>query len=407
MEYLYKVFNKEDSSTFQEVYHQRINFHSSVRIGLSIQPINYSRKFELFYIPTNLMIEQLSEIYSITGELNGIYRDLPRVARQQFITECLIEELYNTNQLEGVRSSRKEIAMSARDVRLNKKSSKRFMSMVELYGRLTQQKLSLPKNAEDIRSIYDSITKGEIDDKELPDGDLFRKDETYVYKKSGSGKIIHRGIMPEESIVLELSNFLDLMNNNEEIPLLIKTAIGHYFFGYIHPFYDGNGRTSRFISSMYLAKSLGTISSLSLSRGSNKYTKRYLEGFELTNSIKSRGEMNLFIETFLDIIVNALREMISELKEKDELLRLVKIKISKDPKLNSIENNSKIMYVLAQNFLFTSGAGLTTRDLATELSLSKPTVRKYADELLNLSLIETMGKSPKYYKIKQSYLETE
>ncbi|WP_366520018.1 Fic family protein [Paenibacillus xylanexedens] len=55
---------------------------------------------------------------------------------------------------------------------------------------------------------------------------------------------------PEKDIVVAMGKLLNFMNNHEDIPLMIRVAISHYFYGYVHPFYDGNGRSSRFISSL-------------------------------------------------------------------------------------------------------------------------------------------------------------
>lgn len=196
------------------------------------------------------------------------------------------------------------------------------------------------------------------------------------------------------------------MNENKEIPTLIKVAIGHYFFGYIHPFYDGNGRTSRFISSMYLSEVIGNISTLSISRGCNHHRKKYLEAFEITNSIKSRGEMNCFIETFLEIIVNEISKMYTELKEKYELLEIAFNKLKNEPKLKEKTNNhSEVMFVLAQNHFFDSGAGLTINELSEIFGKSKATIRKFIKELQDLSLIEQKGERPAYFCIKQRYFE--
>ena len=66
-----------------------------------------------------------------------------------------------------------------------------------------------------------------------------------------SGKVIHSGIYPEEKLNEAMTAALDFLND-DNIDILIRISAFHYLFGYIHPFYDGNGRTSRFISSHLL-----------------------------------------------------------------------------------------------------------------------------------------------------------
>lgn len=405
MRYIYKIFHEKDRTQFDEEYKNRINFPSTKLLNLKIKPQDQPNEYELYYVPTNEILSLVSGIHVIARELKRNYDVLPPIAKEQFILECLVEELYNTNDLEGVKSTREEIARSAREVKLNKRSNRRFKSMIKSYMRLRDGNIPLPRLPEDIRKIYDDITEGEIENLDLPDGEIFRKEVTYILKKSGSEKVIHSGVTPESRIKTEVENMITFMNN-EEIPMLIKVAAGHYFFGYIHPFYDGNGRTSRFISSMYLKEELGDIGTLSVSRGCNKFRTKYLESFEITNSIKNRGEMNCFIEKFLSIIFEALKEMNAEMKEKYELMNIALEKIDKDPKLKDKPDKYKrVMFVIAQNYFFDSSKGITVKELANELSFSEATIRKIVYELLDLSLVEQTGIRPVYFSIKKQYFE--
>ncbi len=404
MEYLYKIFRQFDQNYFEKKYNERINMESTVKFGLSIKPIKQTNVFELYYIPTNKMIYTVAEIYKMSGQLQISFNKLPPIAKDQFITECLVEELYHTNDLEGVHSTKREIALSVRNVKLKRNENRRFQSMVKSYMDLFEPEKYLPKKPIDIRAIYDDITKEEIAESELPDGIIFRKEITNVLKKSGSGVVIHRGLTPEEKIHTEIEKILNFLNDTEKIPNIIKVAIGHYFFGYIHPFYDGNGRTSRYISSLYLSRSLGDISSLSLSRGCNKWKNQYLDAFEHSNSIMNRGEMNSFIDAFLDIILKTLTDMNAELREKIELINSVLNKINKDMNISG-EKHSEFMFVLAQNNFFHYNVGLTVKELSNIMGLSEATIRKIAHELIGKSLIKQQGMRPAYFYIDDEYLE--
>lgn len=405
MRHAHKIFHETSASEFNKVYEERFNYHSTVKFGMHIKPMDQSTYYELYYVPTNKMIRMISELCIISREFNTTFGNLPKVAQKQFIIECISEELYNTNELEGIRSSREQIVRSTKDVIFNKKSKKRFESMIKSYFRLLDE-FEFPQTSKDIRKIYDDITQGEIDSQELPDGEIFRKETTYILKKSGSGKVVHQGITPESEIISLTERLLNFINNDSDIPNLIKVAVSHYYFGYIHPFYDGNGRTSRFISSMYLSKNLGNISTLSLSRGCNKYKTKYLEAFEISNSIRSRGEMNSFIETFLEIIIETLKQMNTELKEKSLLLNLALKKLDGEPKLQGLTKNHKdIMFVLAQNHFFDSSSGLTVSDLTEIFEKSAVTIRKIVKELLDFSLVEQEGERPAYFCIRHKYFE--
>jgi Fic family protein len=406
MRYIYKLFHEKSGTEFNAIYQKRIDYETTERLGLYIKPMNQPHVFELYYVPTNEMIKMIHQIHVISREFETTFKQLPAVAQQQFIMECLVEELYNTNELEGIRSSREEIARSTKEVLFNRKTKQRFESMIKSYMRLLQNDIRFPKVPQDVRLIYDDITNGEIETQELPDGDIFRKDTTYILKKSGTGKVVHQGITPESEIIHKTNDLLKFLNDNEEIPTIIKVAVGHYYFGYIHPFYDGNGRTSRFISSMYLCADFGNSSALSLSRGCNKYRNKYLEAFEITNSIKSRGELNCFIESFITIILKALIQMNAELKEKSELLQIAQKKLKMEPRLTDKDQiYFEILYVLAQNYFFDSSSGLTIKELAKIFEKSEATLRKIMKELNGLSLVEQKGERPIYYCIQQKYFE--
>ncbi len=58
---------------------------------------------------------------------------------------------------------------------------------------------------------------------------------------------------PEAKDVSKLmKDMLGWINNNKELPCPIVAGIAHYQFATIHPYYDGNGRTSRLLTTLIL-----------------------------------------------------------------------------------------------------------------------------------------------------------
>jgi len=47
-------------------------------------------------------------------------------------------------------------------------------------------------------------------------------------------------VTPEKTIIDEIESLVTFLNDSNNVSEIIKIAISHYYFGYIHPFYDGN-----------------------------------------------------------------------------------------------------------------------------------------------------------------------
>lgn len=401
--HLHKVFREKTSTEYHEIYKKRQNYESVVKLPFKIKPMDQADLFDLYYIPTQNMISYISEIYYQDKQLENLVEELPPIAMDNLILELLAEELQNTNEIEGVQSTKDEIVRSAKEISLDKRRNARFGSMIKSYQALLKGEEVGIDSSQEIRTIYDNITQGEIKQDEFPDGKLFRIEPTFVYKKSGSGKVIHKGITPERNIIELMEQLIQFMND-ENVPLLIRIAVGHYYFGYIHPFYDGNGRTGRYISSVFIKKEFSKLTALSLSRGCNSNRNMYLQSFEFTNSFANRGEMNFFIESFLYIISEAQKELIFNVKQKVSLLNKFYQQIVTDREIN--ERCKSFMFILAQNYFFAVGEkGLTTKELAKIVEKSEQYVRSVMKELANLGVIDQMGERPIIYTISEKYFD--
>ena len=71
-------------------------------------------------------------------------------------------------------------------------------------------------------------------------------------------EIIHYGAPPSEDVPLQMQLFLDWFNSEPTTDPVLKAAVAHLWFVNIHPFDDGNGRLTRTLTDMLLARADGT-----------------------------------------------------------------------------------------------------------------------------------------------------
>ena len=80
------------------------------------------------------------------------------------------------------------------------------------------------------------------------------RDGQNVIRDSSSGAIVY---MPPEAkdvaaLMLQMTNWINKELAKKDLPLPIIAAIAHYQFATIHPYYDGNGRTARLLTTLIL-----------------------------------------------------------------------------------------------------------------------------------------------------------
>lgn len=103
---------------------------------------------------------------------------------------------------------------------------------------------------------------------------------------------------------------------DEAIPALVRVSVFHFLFAYIHPFYDGNGRTNRFISSYVLSRSLSPIVGYRLSYSVKEHIEKYYKGFSICEHPLNKGDITPFAISFSELVVDAMESMLDSLQAK-------------------------------------------------------------------------------------------
>jgi Fic family protein len=116
---------------------------------------------------------------------------------------------------------------------------------------------------------------------------------------------IHFEAPTADRVPHEMEQFLNWLNNDTSLDLVLKSIIAHFWFVTIHPFDDGNGRIARAILDMWLAKSdHSNIRFYSLSNQIFKEHKHYHRIIEQTQ--KGTSDITRYLVWFLGCFERAL-----------------------------------------------------------------------------------------------------
>jgi Fic family protein len=128
----------------------------------------------------------------------------------------------------------------------------------------------------------------------------------HVVSGAAGKEKVHFQAPDADLIESEMNRFLKWFNESNKIDLVIKAAVAHLWFVTIHSFQDGNGRITRALTDMLLARSdKSTQRFYSMSAQIRIERKQYYEILEKTQ----KGDLNLteWIKWFLSCLINALK----------------------------------------------------------------------------------------------------
>jgi Fic family protein len=205
----------------------------------------------------------------------------------------------------------------------------------------------------------------------------------------GKEKIHYHAPAPE-LVKSEMDKFLKWFNENNELDLVLKAAIAHFWFIIIHPFDDGNGRMARAISDLLLARS--DKSSERFYSMSNQMLVERKQYYAVLQKVQhSSDDITEWLVWFLGCLKNALIETESALQKV-----LVKAEFWNVHETTSINERQRlVLNKLLGNFI----GNLTTSKWAKMTKTSQDTALRDITDLLNKDILvkaNSGGRSTNY-----------
>ena len=148
----------------------------------------------------------------------------------------------------------------------------------------------------------------------------YRSGDMQVVSGAMGKEKVHYQAPSAERVPAEMERFITWVNENADIDAVLKAAIAHLWFVSIHPFDDGNGRITRALTDMLLARSENCSKRFySISAEIKLFQKEYYEVLERTQH--GNGDITEWLLWFFGCFEKALEsteETLSSVMRKAE-----------------------------------------------------------------------------------------
>ena len=371
-------------------YQRRISNPSTYIIPCKLGP---HQPFVTIFRELHTLIEQ---IYLTETPVREQWNALPRTVKHAYILELINIEIENSNNIEGVHSTKEEISLALQSASLGKHT--RFSEFAKLFLSIAQQHIPFVQSLEDIREIYDQVVSEELVPNEQPDGELFRASPVRIF--DGTGEVVHSGVYPETKIQTLLAQWL-MITRDTSIPPLIRAACCHYIFEHIHPFYDGNGRTGRFLLALQLQSMLCLPTTLSLSLQISQEKGKYSKAFDTVQQPLNCMDLSLFCYQTLQYIAHAQQDLLENLEEKQAIITILSSEIAVLATTYQLRDSERlVIQTLAQYFVLNSApVGVSRKTLAEQLQWGERKLVHALQTLEREQLVQREKQKPATYQL--------
>ena len=349
-----------------------------IRRSMNVIQITFG-KYTFHFTVTGKMQALLHEFDMNFGGNIGSKSIIPEKDRTQYLISSIMEEAIASSQMEGASTTRKVAKdMLRKQTKPINKSQQMILNNYNTIRYLVDNK-DLAFSVDVLKDIHRSIANKTLDNSEYEG--KFRTDNSIYVMDNITGEIAHT---PPDVAEIEglLNGVCDFANESTSDPFIhpiIKGIIIHFMLAFIHPFVDGNGRTSRSLVYWYLLKNGYWMTEyLSISRVIYKSKAQYEKAFLYTES--DGFDLSYFINYNLVALKKAYEDLKVYLQKK--------IKEQQDFYTfrgfsNINERQAQLIRILKEK----PTSFFTAKELTTRFNITPKTARADLKHLVELKLM--------------------
>ena len=230
----------------------------------------------------------------------------PQSSRSGYGLNAMESEITSTLMIESINTSRESVRKILHGHAPSDERENRIFGMKNGLEFIADPSNSISE--ENIFALYDISVGRYLDDADkLNRGEKYRHDTVYVMGQD----IEHMGLS-HEKLPEYMKRFIDFIRQDSTQSDLIKAAAIHFYFAYLHPYFDGNGRMARLMH-MWFLRLKGYSSALFVPFSSyvERSRRQYYNAFALAEAnAKISGVMDItpFLAYFIENVYNRLED---------------------------------------------------------------------------------------------------
>jgi Fic family protein len=351
-----------------------------------------STQIKFWYFPSDSITKKITEIEKLGNKLYDKITSGDKGLQKEFIFNAAVEEAVTSAIYEGANTTRAEAKQLIESERTP--LTKDDWMLINNYEALhwIKKNSNSQVTLDLILKINQIVTKNTLDEVDEKYCGKFRDDKVFVRNKLN--KIVHEGI--EYSKIEEaLSESINIVTAHPRyIHPIIKGIILHYLIAYIHPFFDGNGRTARTLFYFKSIKhNLKFVELLSISAHLKNTGNQYERSFE---TVKSHDwDLTYFINYCLESLLAALKAVEGKV---NNLLKINWLKSEYSFSDNQIR--------LLQKLYLSKYRPIDIEKYAQEIGKSREIARQELKALVEHKFMREKKEGKKYiYLIEAKYLK--
>ncbi len=204
-----------------------------------------------------------------------------------------------------------------------------------------------------------------------------------IYVVDGQGQVVYEG-PPADKVKMMMEKFIHWMNQKPSVHPLADAGLVHLYFVHVHPFDDGNGRSARALSNLYLEKNgYDFINLLSPSDYFEHHKAAYYRSIQ---AAEAHGyDATYFVLYYLQALQSELTKIKYEI-EKERKIKGIQEVVGQSIRARLNKRQRKTI-----DFMVENNEPISTQKYCKLNKCSDETARKDFHVLLELKLIEAKG----------------